>query len=594
MAATQQRGGARGRAEYGSDVIVDVLQALDYEYVALNPGATFRGLHDSLVNYGGNTAPETILCTHEETAVAMAHGYSIATGRPMAAAVHNIVGLLHSSISIFSAWVDRSPVLVLGGTGPMATDQRRPWIDWIHTALVQGNAVRDFVKWDDQPGSVPAIIDSLLRANQLINVEPQGPAYVCFDAALQELRLDQPLPIPDVSQFAPPSRVHADPAALERAADLLVNAQRPVIMVSYLGSSPEAVAFLVSLAEGLSAAVLDGGDTFNFPSRHPLNLTGAEDETLADADLVLSLNVYDLQFALTGIEWATRTTTSKTPPGTPLIDISLRQYAVRSWANDFGRIHPTDVAIAADCATAVPALAHLCQAKLAAQSDRAESRRQRAAALKEKTDRIHAEAAMAAGNGSGESPIAPAFMAQQVWEAVRGYDWAVTEGLYGGWVPKLWDIQKPSQFLATKGGGAIGTGSGKALGMALGLRGSGRVPVQFQGDGDFLFTPSLLWTAAHHEIPILYVVNNNRSYYNDEIHQSLMAKTRGRPEERKNIGIRIENPEVDIATMARSFGVHGEGPVSNSEDLEAALARAARVVAEEGRCAVVDVVTQNR
>ena len=223
------------KAEYGSDVIVDMLRALDVEYVALNPGATFRGLHDSLVNYGGNTAPETILCTHEEVAVAIAEGYGRAAGKPMAAAVHNIVGLLHASMAIFNAWVDRAGVLVLGGTGPMAVEQRRPWIDWIHTALVQGNAVRDFVKWDDQPASIPSLMDSLIRAHQITTSEPQGPVYVCFDAALQEQRLEEPVSLPALSRYTRPSRTQADPQALERAAELLLAAERSVVIADYLG-----------------------------------------------------------------------------------------------------------------------------------------------------------------------------------------------------------------------------------------------------------------------------------------------------------------------------------------------------------------------
>ena len=126
------------RAEWGSDVVVDLLKAFEIEYIAINPGATFRGLHDSLVNYGGNHAPEIILCNHEEIAVALAHGYARAKGRPMAAAVHNVVGLQHASMAIYNAWADRLPVIVMGGTGPMDSANRRPWIDWVHTANVQG------------------------------------------------------------------------------------------------------------------------------------------------------------------------------------------------------------------------------------------------------------------------------------------------------------------------------------------------------------------------------------------------------------------------------------------------------------------------
>jgi acetolactate synthase-1/2/3 large subunit len=583
-----------GKAEWGSDVIVDMLRALDYEYIALNPGATFRGLHDSLVNYGGNTAPETILCTHEEIAVAIAHGYAVATGRPMAAAVHNIVGLLHASMGIFNAWEDRMPVLVLGGTGPMATEQRRPWIDWIHTALVQGNAVRDFVKWDDQPSSVQGFIDSLLRAQQVLTTEPRGPVYINFDAALQELRLDQPLPIPDVARYAAHSRVQGDAEAMQRAADLLAGARRPVILANGLGGSPEAVVSLLALAEKLPAPVVDMGSLYNFPSTHPLNLTGAATEILKDADVILALDVLDLQQALSTLDRATRMATSSIPESAQIIDISLRQFKVRSWVQDFGRIYPTDVPISADCAIAIPALAELCLKKVDDLPDRVEARRQRAAALQERHAQIRSDATEAVGKTADQSPISVPFMVQQVWEAARSYDWTVTDSVRSNWVGRLWDITKPEQYLVSPGGGGVGGSIGRALGIALAHKGTGKLPIQFQGDGDLMMAPGALWTAARHRIPALYVINNNRSYYNDEDHQGMIAKTRGRPEENKHVAIRLEDPNADFASLARSLGVHGEGPIEKPEDLGPALARAARVVVEEGRPAIVDVVAQNR
>jgi len=205
---------AISKAEYGSDVIVEAIRELGIEYIALNPGASFRGIHDSLVNYLGNTKPEMIVCNHEEIAVAIAHGYGRAAGKPMAAFVHDIVGLLHASMAMFNAWMARAGVLVLGGTGPVDANHRRPWIDWIHTANVQGNAVRDMVKWDDQPGSVEASVESLIRAMHLVKTEPQGPVYVCFDTDVQEQKLDEPFDMPDFSKFPGPTRFNADPDAL--------------------------------------------------------------------------------------------------------------------------------------------------------------------------------------------------------------------------------------------------------------------------------------------------------------------------------------------------------------------------------------------
>ena len=592
MAIAAEKKARTSRAEYGSDVIVDMLRELGIEYVALNPGASFRGLHDSLVNYGDSASPEMILCNHEGIAVAIAHGYSKAAGKPMAAAVHNIVGLLHATNAMFNATLDRTSMLVLGGTRPMAIEQRRPWIDWIHTALVQGNTVRDYIKWDDQPSSIPSIMESLLRAHQLTTTEPRGPVYICFDAALQEERLESPVTLPDISRYPSPGRIQADPELLERAAQLLVEAERPVVLAAHLGEAPGALEGLVRMAEGLALPVIDMGDLFNFPSRHSLNLTGAEGELLAEADVILGLNVYDLQQALVTVDRVARQVQDRIPASARVIDISLRQLAVRSWSQDFGRIYPVELSIAADTALAVPALADLCLRKLSEGPDRTATLRQQSAAFKARHDELAQEAAEEARRGASLQPISLPFLAQQVGEAVQGHDWVLTDNDLRGRARRLWDIKQPYQNPAGRGGGT-GNGLARSVGVALANRGTGRLCVDFQADGDLLYNPGGLWTASHYRIPLLVVMYNNRAYYNDQVHQADMARTRGRPIENQGIGIRIEDPEVDMAAMARSFGAHGEGPVEHPEDLRPALDRAIKAVVEQGRCALVDVVTQN-
>ena len=293
----------------------------------MNPGATFRGIHDSVVNHVGNAGPEFILCNHEEIAVAIAQGYGRAAGKPMAAFVHDIVGLLHASMAMFNAWMGRSGVLVLGATGPLDANHRRPWIDWIHTANVQGEAVRNFVKWDDQPSSVEASVESLIRAYNLVISEPQGPVYVCFDADVQEKKLTEPFQMPDISRFPAPTRMQADPAALERVASALMAAENPVVLANFLGRSNEAVQGLMRLAESLALPVINGGDFFNFPTHHPLYATESKEELLAEADVVLALDVYDLQQELTRLDRATRKTEDILRPDAMLIDVSLRQLA---------------------------------------------------------------------------------------------------------------------------------------------------------------------------------------------------------------------------------------------------------------------------
>ncbi len=577
-----------GDAHYGSDLIVDVLRALDIDYAALNPGATFRGLHDSLVNYGGNERPEIIQCCHEEIAVAVAHGYAKAAGKPMAAIVHNIVGLQHASMAIFNAWCDRVPILIMGGTGPMAVEKRRPWIDWVHTALVQGQAVRDYVKWDDQPASLASIPEAMIRGYRIAVTEPQGPVYLCFDAELQEMPVSEKLPVPDAARYAPPSAVQADARALDEAAKLLRDADRPVIIAESVGRNATAVDTLVRLAELLSAPVIDlyGHGRFNFPSTHPLDLTGAEKDLLASADVVLALDVQDLHGALARSDRLTRLSEPILPESAKVIHITLSDLAVRSWVTSYQRLVPTDVPILADTAVALPALLSRLEG-LAADSS---GRRARYERLRTKHDALHREARTRCEESWNDWPIAPSRLASEVWEVLRGEDWVLAHGTLDGWARTLWEWTRPDQYLGYSGGAGLGYGSGASIGVALAHRGTGKVCVDLQPDGDLLYTPSAIWTAAHHRIPLLFVVCNNRSYFNDEDHQAVVARARHRPVENRVVGIRIEDPPVDFAGMARAFGAHGEGPVEDPALIAPALRRALRVVMEEQRPAVVDVV----
>ncbi len=573
-------------AQYGSDLIVDVLKALDIEYAALNPGATFRGLHDSLVNYGGNDRPEIIQCCHEEIAVAVAHGYAKAAGKPMAAIVHNVVGLQHASMAIFNAWCDRVPVMVLGATGPMAVEKRRPWIDWIHTALVQGQAVRDYVKWDDQPASLASIPEAIIRGYRIAVTEPQGPVYLCFDADLQEMPVSEKLPVPDVARYAPPSAVQADGRALDEAAALLREAERPVIIAEYVGRNAAAVDALVRLAERLAAPVIDlyGHGRFNFPNTHPLDLTGAERELLASADVVLALDVQDLYGALARSDRLTRLSEPILPESAKVIHITLSDLAIRSWVTSYQRLVPTDVPILADTAVALPALL----ARLDGLA--ADSLRARYEWLRKKHDALRREARTRCEESWNDRPISPSRLASEVWEVLRGEDWVLANGTLDGWARTLWEWTRPDQYLGYSGGAGLGYSAGASIGVALAHRGNGRVCVDLQPDGDLLYTPSAIWTAAHHRVPVLFVVCNNRSYFNDEDHQALIARARHRPVENRVVGIRIEDPPVDFAGLARAFGAHGEGPVEDPALIAPALRRALRVVKEDQRPAVVDVV----
>ncbi len=574
------------------------MKAFEIEYAALNPGATFRGLHDSIVNYGGNRSPQIILCNHEEIAVAVAQGYAKAKGRPMAAIVHNVVGLLHAAMAIYTAWLDRVPVLVMGGTGPMAVEHRRPGIDWIHTALVQGNAVRDYVKWDDQPASLQGIVESFIRGYRIATTEPQGPVYLCFDAGLQEQRLDGPdgpVALPDVRRYIPPTLAQADPSALQTAARWLIDAEHPVVLADYVGRNPEAVHSLVRLAESLALPVIDLGSRFNFPNTHALDLAGAEADLLPQADVVLALDVVDIQKAVATTDRTARLALSALRPNARIIHISFNDFMIRSWTQELGRLHAVDLPIAADTSLAIPALADLLEqavegdAALRARRDRRRDRLERMHRTPRDRWREEAERAREA------HPISLPRLALDLWEVVKDEDWVLVNRNLRGWTRRLWEWSGRSgvPHVGAHMGGGVGYGIGHSIGAALAYGGS-RLSIDIQPDGDLLYTPSALWTAAHHRIPLLIVMFNNRSYYNDEEHQVLMARARGRPVENAHIGQAMTDPPVDFARIARGFGIEAWGPVEEPGDLRPALERAVRYVMRERKAALVDVFMQPR
>jgi len=577
--------------QYGSDLVVDLLRAAGIEHIAINPGATYRGLHDSLVNYGKGQ-PELILTLHEEIAVALAHGYAKARGAPMAAVVHDIVGLQHASMAIFNAFCDRAPVLVLGATGPMDATRRRPWIDWIHTALVQGTQVRDYVKLDDQPASVAAIPEAFLRAWRVAQTPPPGPVYLCLDAGLQEEALERAVAVPDVARFRPAAPPHADPRAIEDAAQRLVDARFPLLLVESLGRAPGSTALLCRLAERLAAPMVDlaaeSAGRASVPSRHPLDLTGARQDVVAEADVMLALDVSSFLVALGQTDRATRAVRLVNETAR-VIAISLEDYALRSWAHTYQSLAPVDLPIAADAAAALPALLAAVEDRLA-RDPRAAERRQRAERLAARHTALEREWRDTARLERALTPLSPAAFAAEVWDVIKDEDWALANGTAKGWARRLWDWQ-PERTYGGSGGAGLGYGLPAALGVTLAHRGSPKVCVNLQSDGDALYVPSALYTAAHHRLPLLTVMFNNRTYGNDEDHQETVAKARGRPVENKVVGIRIDDPAPDFARLAQSFGVHAEGPIETADAVGPALRRALRVV-KDGAPALVDVITR--
>jgi benzoylformate decarboxylase/acetolactate synthase-1/2/3 large subunit len=578
-----------GSTRYGSDVIVDLLRGQGIRHVALNPGASFRGLHDSLVF--GAEAPEMILVPHEKLAVNVAHGYAKASGRPMAAILHDTVGLLHGALGVFHAALDRAPVLVLGGAGPMDTARRRPWIDWIHTSSNQGDVVRPYTKWDDQPASIEAWPEAFARARAIALTEPAGPVYLALDADLQERPLVAEVAPVDWSKAGPGAPIGPDPTALEQAADFLVAADRPVLVAAFAGRDPRAFEWIPELAELVGAAVVDTNDRLNAPTTHPLNLTGVD--VVGEADLVVLLDHKDISRTLLTADPPAREARGRLAADCRVVDIGFNELQVRSWIHDAGPALPIDLRVTADTSVALPLLIELVRDRVAREPN---TRRDARAARRDELARRHAERRSAwrveADRRADERPIPPSRLATEVGRILEGRDWVLTAGTADDWATRLWDFDRPGRHP----GRSLGTATqiGISLGVALAHRGSGRLVVDLQPDGDLLFDGAAPWIAAAHGLPLLVVMVNNRAYYNDFAHQIRMAELRGHDPSRAGLGVAIDSPPPDFATLARAFDWWAEGPVEEPGALGGVLERAARVVLEEGRPALVDVVTAHR
>jgi acetolactate synthase-1/2/3 large subunit len=579
----------KSNQRYQSDIIVDMIKLYEFPYLALNPGASFRGLHDSLVNYGENDPP-MLLCNHEKIAVQIAHGYAKATGKPMGAIVHNVVGLLHAPLAVYYAYIDRCPVFLMGATGPMDEKLRRPFIDWIHTAFAQGNAVRDFTKWDYQPGSINGVPDSFARGYSIMMTEPQGPVYLCYDTGMQEQKLTETIAIPSKKAVKVPSRIAPDAPLIEDAADILVGADYPVLLTEYAARMPIGYEPTVKLAETVGAAIYDVNKRLGVPNRHPLNVSFHGD-AFREADLVAALDVVDWTRGSHKPDWQTREVTSLCKPGCKWIDIGFADIEISKWATDYNKHHNWDMRILADTALALPALSAACAQRVKGNARLRKTISDRKKAIGEKHARQWQKWQAEAKEHWDQSPMHEARMAAEVWKAIKDEDWVLTAGTLKTWALKTWDFDKPYRHLGRELGTA--TQIGMSLGAALAYKGTEKLVVDLQPDGDLMFDLGSLWVAAKYEIPLLILMYNNRAYYNDWAHQISIAEARGTDPARAYIGMDLEGPEPDFAHIAKGMEVFAEGPIFDPKEIVPAIKRAIKQI-KKGKPALVDIVIARR
>jgi thiamine pyrophosphate-dependent acetolactate synthase large subunit-like protein len=576
----------------GADFMVDVLKSLGLEYIFSNPGSSFRALHESVVNYGGNRAPEFITCCHEEAAAAMAHGYSKIEGKPAAVFAHGTVGLQHAAMGIYNAFCDRAPVYVVVGNSLDAT-QRRPGVEWDHSVQDAAAMVRDFVKWDDTPLSLAHFAESAVRAYKIALTPPMMPVLLVADGDLQESQVPDgaQLRIPKLTLAAPPQ---GDSGAVAEAARLLVAAENPVIVADRAARTPAGMKLLVELAETLQAPVIDQHGRMNFPTRHPLNHTDRSRALIASADVILGLELTDFWGTVNAYrDQQQRTSRRATKAGAKLISVTAGDLYLKSNYQDFQRYPEVDLAIAADAEATLPSLIEA--VKRVITSDRKRALQDRGAKLgvahAEALERVRTEASYA----WDASPISTARLSSELWAQIQDKDWSLVShvNFVSNWPRRLWNFEKHYQFIGGSGGAGEGYNAPASIGAALANKKHGRFSVSVQNDGDLMYSNGVLWTAAHHKIPILSVMHNNRAYHQEVMHLQRMANRHQRGITTAPIGTTITDPNIDYAMLARSMGVHGEGPITDPKDLGPVIRRAAEVV-QRGEPALVDVVTQPR
>ncbi|MBV8419468.1 MAG: thiamine pyrophosphate-binding protein [Hyphomicrobiales bacterium] len=581
----------------GSDFMVDVIKTLDIKYLPSNPASSFRAVHESLINYGGNKTPEFLTCAHEESAVGMAHGYFKVAGKPLLTLCHGTVGLQHAAMAIYNAWCDRVPVIVVGGNDLDAA-HRPPGVPTFHSAQDINALVRDFTKWDDTPVSLQHFAQSFVRAYKISMTPPYGPVAISLDAGLQQEPIrdnGEKLYIPRYVATSPPQ---GDSGAVKEAARLLANAQNPVIVVDRAARSENGVRLLVQLAEALQAQVIDQGGRMNFPNTHYLRRPPT---AVSNADVIIGLELSD--FWATVNAWIDNgehgigVNTARIKPDTKLISINSSELLTKANYQDFQRFQSVDVSMAADAEATLPALIEA--VKAAIPSDRKAAIEKRGEAARKAFAEARERAKQAAALAWDASPVSTARLVMETWAQIKDLDWSLasSSGNVSNWPNRLWPMERYYHWLGASGGYGVGYGAPASVGAALANRDLGRFSVSIQSDGDLMYAPGVLWTAARHKIPLLAVMHNNRGYHQEVMHVQRLSNFRNRVAslggDMGPIGTSIENPDIEYHKLAESMGWWAKGPIKDPAQLGPALKEAVAVV-KSGQPALLNVWTQPR
>jgi thiamine pyrophosphate-dependent acetolactate synthase large subunit-like protein len=581
----------------GSDYMVDVIKTLNIKYLPANCASSYRAVHESLIDYGGNKMPEFLTCTHEESAIGMAHGYFKVAGKPLLSLVHGTVGLQHASMAVYNAWCDRVPVIIMGGNDLDAA-HRPPGVPTIHSAQDINALVRDFTKWDDTPVSLQHFGQSFVRAYKIAMTPPYGPVMISLDAGLQQEPIHdngEKLYIPKYTPTSPPQ---GDTGAVKEAARLLAGAERPLIVVDRAARTENGMRLLVELAEALQARVVDMGGRMNFPKTHYLSAGVA---VVNNADVIIGMELSDFWGVVNAYvdngEHGIGYNRTKIKPDTKLISISSVELNTKSNYQDFQRFQSVDVSMAADAEATLPALIEA--VKSAIPNDRKAAIEKRGEAAKKSKAEAQARNHQLATLAWDASPISTARLVMETWGQIKELDWSLvsSSGNVSNWPNRLWPMEKYHHWLGGPGGYGVGYGAPASVGAALANRDLGRFSVSIQSDGDLMYAPGVLWTAARHKIPLLAVMHNNRGYHQELMHVQRLSNFRNRVANLGNdmgpIGTSIMNPDIEYHKLAESMGWWAKGPIKDPAQLGPAIKEAVAVV-KSGQPALVNVWTQPR
>ena len=561
----------------GSDLMVQILKDLNIEFIAANPASSFEALQESIVNYGSppNTMPELITALHEESAVDMAHGYAKAQGHPMAVMLHGTVGLQHASMAIYQCYHDKTPVVIIVGRDDKFFRQEQ-------TANDIAGITRAFTKWDSQPTSLQEALKDIQTAFNEAITPPMGPTIIVLDTDIQKEEAGQ-LKIPKYNR---PEILAISKRNASKIAKNLMEAKNPRIHVGRLRTH-EGINKAIELVEitGSSVRTSATSGPLSFPERHPLCGEGYNQ----DYDYVLGLESDGKNTSIQGPTLLSRADKR---------DLSNIGFGfIRKPVIPPRRDLSGENDLTADAEASIPIIIEEYKRILKAGniSDTAEKIRLDTSANIKKHEKDLKQTLNKKRKGWDSSPVSLGRLYAELWPLIKDLDWCLSSPTVfsSRHHVGMWEHNKPYSYLGMHGAGGIGYCIGASAGAGLAAKTRNRIVINIQCDGDLNYTPGSLWTAAHHNLPLLTIMHNNRGYHQEVMYLQYMAGVRGRGTDRMHIGTTLREPFIDYAKLAEAYGMNNEGPIDNPNELSAAYKRGINSVLS-GEPYLIDVITEPR